>query len=55
MAIDPQVVPHLEWLERNPGRPVIGATGALSADPNGRIRREPGWARYTGASPRPVE
>lgn len=50
-----RLLPHLEWLERNPGRPVIGATGALSADPNGRIRREPGWARYTGASPRPVD
>ena len=50
-----RLLPHLEWLERNAGRPVIGATGALSADPNGRIRREPGWARYTGASPRPVE
>lgn len=50
-----RLLPHLEWLERNPGKPVIGATGALSADPNGRIRREPGWARYTGASPRPVD
>lgn len=50
-----RLLPHLEWLERNPGRPVIGATGSLSADPNGRIRREPGWARYTGASPRPVD
>lgn len=50
-----RLLPHLEWLERNPGRPVIGATGALSADPNGRIRREPGWARFTGASPRPVD
>lgn len=50
-----RLLPHLEWLERNPGRPVIGATGALSADPNGRIRREPGWARYTGASPRLVD
>ncbi|MCC6594411.1 MAG: penicillin-binding protein activator [Xanthomonadales bacterium] len=50
-----RLLPHLEWLERNPGRPVIGATGALGADPNGRIRREPGWARYTGASPRPVD
>lgn len=50
-----RLLPHLEWLERNTGRPVIGATGALSADPNGRIRREPGWARYTGATPRPVD
>jgi uncharacterized protein len=50
-----RLLPHLEWLERNPGRPVIGATGSLSADPNGRIRREPGWARYTGASPRLVD
>jgi hypothetical protein len=50
-----RLLPHLEWLERNPGRPVIGATGALSADPNGRIRREPAWARYVGASPRKVD
>jgi outer membrane PBP1 activator LpoA protein len=50
-----RLLPHIEWLERNPGRKVIGATGALSADSNGRIRREPGWARYTGASPRRVD
>ncbi len=50
-----RLLPHLEWLERNPGRPVIGATGALSADPNGRIRREPAWARYVGASPRKID
>jgi len=50
-----RLLPHLEWLERNVGKPVIGATGALSADQNGRIRREPGWARYTGAIPRRVD
>jgi uncharacterized protein len=50
-----RLLPHLEWLEANPGRSVIGATGHLGADSNGRIRREPGWARYTGASPRPVD
>ncbi len=50
-----RLLPHLEWLERNPGRPVIGATGALSADANGRIRREPAWARYVGATPRKVD
>lgn len=49
-----RLLPHIEWLESHPGRPVIGATGSLSADTNGRIRREPGWARYTGATPRPV-
>lgn len=49
-----RLLPHIEWLESHPGRPVIGATGSLSADSNGRIRREPGWARYTGATPRPV-
>lgn len=49
-----RLLPYIDWLERNPGRPVNGATGRLSADANGRIRREPGWARYTGASPRPV-
>lgn len=50
-----RLLPHIEWLERNPGRMVIGATGGLSADPNGRVRREPGWARYTGASPRRID
>lgn len=50
-----RLLPHLEWLEANPGRRIIGATGQLGADANGRIRREPGWARFTGASPRPVE
>ena len=50
-----RLLPHIEWLERNPGRKVIGATGALSADANGRVRREPGWARFTGASPRRVD
>ena len=50
-----RLLPHIEWLERNPGRKVIGATGALSADSNGRVRRVPGWARYTGSSPRRVE
>lgn len=50
-----RLMPHLEWLERNPGQPVIGATGTLSADAQGRIRRQPAWGRFTGGGVRAVD
>ena len=35
---------HLSWLENNPDTAIAGATGLLSVDQNGSVRRKPSWA-----------
>lgn len=35
---------HLSWLENNPDTAIPGATGLLSVDQNGSVRRKPSWA-----------
>lgn len=35
---------HLSWLESNPETAIAGATGLLSVDQNGSVRRKPSWA-----------
>ncbi len=35
---------HLSWLENNPETAIAGATGLLSVDQNGSVRRKPSWA-----------
>ena len=35
---------HLSWLESNPDTAIAGATGLLSVDQNGSVRRKPSWA-----------
>ena len=35
---------HLSWLESNPDTAISGATGLLSVDQNGSVRRKPSWA-----------
>ncbi len=35
---------HLSWLESNPDTAITGATGLLSVDQNGSVRRKPSWA-----------
>ena len=46
-----RLLPLLDWLEANPGQAVDGATGKLSADRNGRIRRLLTWARFENGVP----
>ncbi len=35
---------HSSWLESNPETAIAGATGLLSVDQNGSVRRKPSWA-----------
>ena len=35
---------RLSWLESNPDTAIAGATGLLSVDQNGSVRRKPSWA-----------
>ncbi len=39
---------YLGALETNPGTAIAGATGNLSADSNGSVRRQPAWAVMSG-------
>jgi uncharacterized protein len=43
---------HLEWLSDNPGDAISGATGTLSADTRGSVRRVPVWSRFVEGVPR---
>jgi uncharacterized protein len=42
---------YLAWMEANPGVGVAGATGVLSADQNGSVRRIPTWAVMRNGTP----
>jgi uncharacterized protein len=46
-----RALPYLGWLERNPGTAIEGATGLLSADQNGSVRRKPSWAVMRAGTP----
>jgi uncharacterized protein len=47
-----RLAPYLSALENSPGVAVPGATGQLSADQNGSIRRKPSWATMVGGGAR---
>jgi outer membrane PBP1 activator LpoA protein len=49
------LLPYLDWLLAHPDAYLEGATGDLSADAFGRIRRDLGWARYENGIARPVD
>jgi uncharacterized protein len=42
---------YLAWMEANPGVGISGATGVLSADQNGSVRRIPTWAVMRNGTP----
>ncbi len=48
------LVPYLQWLRANPGSYLPGATGQLTADQFGRIRRVLIWAQFTDGLARPL-
>ena len=49
-----RLLPYLEWIEANPGVGVPGATGKLSGDQNGNLRRQPAWARIANGVPQVI-
>lgn len=48
------LVPYLEWLRDHPGSYLPGATGQLTADQFGRVRRVLVWAKFTDGLARPL-
>lgn len=48
------LVPYLDWLRANPGSYLPGASGQLTADQFGRIRRVLIWAKFTDGLARPL-
>lgn len=49
------LVPYLDWLRNNPGSYLPGATGQLTSDQFGRIRRVLTWAVFTNGTAHPLE
>jgi outer membrane PBP1 activator LpoA protein len=49
-----RVLAALPALSRMPGTAIEGATGSLSLDDFGQVRRLPAWGRYSGARVRPA-
>lgn len=48
------LVPYLDWLRDHPGSYLSGATGQLTADEFGRIRRVLTWAKFDNGLARPL-
>jgi outer membrane PBP1 activator LpoA protein len=48
------LVPYLEWLRAHPGSYVPGASGQLTADQFGRVRRVLIWAQFQNGLARPL-
>ncbi|TAL75243.1 MAG: penicillin-binding protein activator [Rhodanobacter sp.] len=48
------LVPYLHWLRDHPGSYLPGATGQLTADEFGQIRRVMTWARFDNGVARPL-
>ena len=48
------LVPYLDWMRAHPGSYLPGASGQLTADQFGRIRRVLIWARFDNGLARPV-
>lgn len=48
------LVPYLDWLRDHPGSYLPGASGQLTADQFGRVRRVLIWARFQGGLARPL-
>ena len=48
------LAPYIDWLREHPGSYLPGASGQLTADPFGRVRRVLVWARFTDGVARPL-
>jgi uncharacterized protein len=48
------LVPYLDWLRAHPGSYLPGASGQLTADEFGRVRRVLIWAKFQGGLARPL-
>lgn len=48
------LVPYLHWLREHPGSYLPGATGQLTADEFGQIRRVMTWAKFSNGVARPL-
>jgi hypothetical protein len=49
------LVPYLDWLRNNPGSYLPGATGQLTSDQFGRIRRVLTWAVFANGIAHPLD
>lgn len=49
-----KLAPYLDWLRAHPGSYLPGASGQLTADPFGRVRRVLIWARFSDGLARPL-
>ncbi len=50
-----RVVPFLAWLGANPDTYLDGASGQLTVDTAGRVRRLPAWLRFVDGQPRSTD
>lgn len=50
-----RLLPYLDWLTANPDAYLSGATGQLSIDSFGRVRRIPTWMRFVDGVPQSAE
>jgi outer membrane PBP1 activator LpoA protein len=48
------LVPYLDWLRAHPGSYLPGASGQLTADQFGRVRRVLIWAKFQDGLARPI-
>jgi len=48
------LVPYIDWLHEHPGSYLPGASGQLTADQFGRVRRVLAWAKFQDGLARPV-
>ncbi|MFC5740033.1 penicillin-binding protein activator [Dyella tabacisoli] len=48
------LVPYIDWLHEHPGSYLPGATGQLTADQFGRVRRVMVWAKFQDGLARPL-
>jgi uncharacterized protein len=50
-----RLLPYLQWLGANPDAYLPGASGQLSLDGFGRVRRALAWMRFVEGVPRPAD
>jgi hypothetical protein len=50
-----RLMPWLPALRASPGSTIRGATGALSATPDGRVKRRLQWVQYVDGAPKPLQ
>lgn len=50
-----RLLPYLDWLSSNPDAYLAGATGQLSIDEFGRVRRLPTWLRFVDGVPQAAD